>query len=246
MIEWLATPIDPGRPHAIDAAAAWHARLMVAAWAFLLPLGVIAARYLKILPWQDWPRRLDNLLWWHLHRSLQYFGTAVTIVAILFAWRSAHYGAALHPLIGYATFALCVSQVLAAWLRGTKGGPTAPAADGSLSGDHYDMTPRRLAFEYWHKSAGYAALLAAVAAIITGLWLVNAPRWMPAGLLVWWGVLVAIVVRFERRGMVRDTYQAIWGPDPRHPGNRRRPIGINVHRLPDAHGEAGSTSGSPQ
>ena len=117
-----------------------------------------------------------------------------------------------------------------AWARGSKGGPTSPAPDGSPRGDHYDMTARRVAFERIHKSVGYTAMLAATLAIPTGLWAANAPVWMWALLACWWALLAAAFAGLQRRGLALDTYQAIWGPDPRHPGNRRAPIGWGVRR----------------
>jgi hypothetical protein len=38
-------------------------------------------------------------------------------------------------------------------------------------------------------------------------------------------------VTLQRRGLAVDTYQAIWGPDPQHPGNATPPgWGMNRHR----------------
>jgi hypothetical protein len=111
-------------------------------------------------------------------------------------------------------------QFLSGWLRGSKGGPTAPAADGSLNGDHYDMTRRRKLFEAAHKSVGYLGLLLSTAAVGSGFWLVNAPRWMPLIWSTWWLMLAAVWVVLQRRDFAVDTYQAIWGPDAQHPGNR--------------------------
>ena len=116
--------------------------------------------------------------------------------------------------------------MLGGWLRGSKGGPTDP----QLRGDHFDMTPRRIAFERAHKTLGYAALAAAAAAIGLGLFVSDAPRWMPAVLGVFWAALAVAVVRPQREGRCVDTYQAIWGPDPRLPGNGRAPIGVGIRR----------------
>ena len=102
-------------------------------------------------------------------------------------------------------------------------------------GDHYDMTPRRVAFEWSHKLLGYLALVLAVVlavvAIVTGLVQVDAPRWMFLVLAAWWAGLLAWAVRMQRgRGNI-DTYQAIWGPDPDHPGAKRKPTGFGVTRI---------------
>ena len=119
---------------------------------------------------------------------------------------------------------------MAGWLRGSKGGPTAPAPDGSLRGDHFDMTPRRVAFEWIHKSVGMVLIGLAMAAVVTGLWQLNAPRWMWLAIGLWWCGLVLMVIVLERRLGARDTYEAIWGPDPSLPGQARKPIGLLVRR----------------
>lgn len=231
MVDWLLAPIDPARPHDLAEAAYWHGRLMVLAWAFLFPIGILAARFFKVMPGQDWPRVIDNLAWWHAHLALQYTGGAVVLIALgLILWSPG--GGGLHAVFGWWVIALCLYQFLAGWLRGTKGGPT----DNSMRGDHYDMTPRRKLFEYSHKSLGYLALVLSVGAIATGLWLANAPRWMWLAILAWWATLIIAFIAFQRRGMSVDTYQALWGPSEDHPGNRMKPIGWGVvRRDPETH-----------
>lgn len=233
MLDWLLAPIDAARGHAIGLHASWHARAMVVAWGGLVPVGILAARFFKVLPGQDWPRQLDSRAWWLTHRLCQYAGGALMLAGLwLILGRPPSVDAApLHRSLGWTAIGLAVVQFLAAWLRGSKGGPTCPARDGSAHGDHYDMTPRRVAFERTHKLVGYLALGCAVLAILSGLWHVNAPRWMWIALLGWWTGLACLAVALQRRGMSVDTYQAIWGPDPRHPGNRRRPTGIGVRRI---------------
>lgn len=220
MLDWLQLPLDAAREHNVNDAAAWHGRLMVLAWSVLLPLGILVARFFKITPRQNWPDQLDNKLWWRSHLTLQYTGGVVMLLAVALIWQSAGLsGLSLHTSLGWIVVASTLSQLLSGLLRGTKGGPTAPAADGSLHGDHYDMTSRRKMFEALHKFIGYLALLLSVAAVATGFWLVNAPRWMP---LLWgcWCVVLAIAwIVLQRHGRAIDTYQAIWGPDLKHPGN---------------------------
>jgi hypothetical protein len=232
MVEWLLAPIDPGRAHLVSEAVAWHGRLMVAAWAFMVPLGVLAARFFKILPGQDWPRQLDSRLWWNTHRSLHYLAGALTLggVVLILSGLARLGGSGAHALFGWAVVALALGQFLGGWFRGSKGGPTEPAPDGSLRGDHYDMTPRRLAFEYLHKSGGYLALVVAACAIVSGLWRANAPVWMGLAIGAWWLMILLCFVLLQKHGRAFDTYQAIWGPDRRHPGNARRPIGIGITR----------------
>ncbi len=231
-IEWLLAPIDPGRIHEVGQLVAWHGRLMVAAWAFLVPTGIIIARFCKILPKQDWPASVDSRFWWHTHLAMQYSAATLTIAAlglIISAVSSFRIGT-FHTLFGWAVTALLVAQVLGGILRGTKGGPGEPAPDGSWRGDHYDMTRRRKIFEYLHKTGGYLAVLFASGAILSGLWQTNAPRWMWIGILVWWPVLIGVFIVLQRKGLAADTYEAIWGPDKKHPGNTMRPIGLGIKR----------------
>jgi len=127
--------------------------------------------------------------------------------------------------------------VVGAWLRGTHGGPIDPFTrkrrpPQQWPGDHYSMTRRRIAFEYVHKTAGYALLALTIVALLSGLIEADAPRWMPILLGIWWAVMLGIFAALQRAGRCIDTYQAIWGLDPALPGNRRRPIGFGIVRLP--------------
>lgn len=228
MIEWLTQPIDPTRTHEVSTYISWHGRLMVLAWGALFPLGILIARFWKVTPRQNWPKELDNQTWWHAHLGMQYTGGAIMIAALLIILVTPT-GDSTHAYIGWVISGFAALQFLAGWFRGTKGGPTEP----SLRGDHFDMTPRRLAFEYFHKFAGYGLLALAIYGIATGMWLANAPHWMWIGLAGWWISLIAGFITLQRRGKAIDTYQAIWGPDPNLPGNRRTPIGFGVHRQED-------------
>jgi len=229
LIDWLLSPLSGAPTHSIAPWAAWHARCMVLGWGVLLPLGAVVARFYKITPRQPWPQVLDNPAWWHAHRGLQWAGIVLMSLGAALAWQQ---GSANTPLArphGWAGWALVVAgwlQIAGGLARGSKGGPTADV----LRGDHYDMTPRRIAFERLHKALGWSALLAAVGVIALGLALVDAPRWMAGLLAAWWLALALAFTHLQRRGRCIDTYQAIWGPDPQHPGNRIAPIGWGVHR----------------
>ncbi len=230
-MDWLLAPVDPSRAHEVSAAVAWHARSMVLAWGILAPLAVLVARFFKILPGQDWPRQLDSQLWWRSHwmghiAVLVLCGIGLVLVLPL-DWSAT----GLHTRLGLALLAVLGVQVLLGLLRGSKGGPSAPARDGSPRGHHYDMTPRRQMFETAHKSLGYLALGLSVLVILSGLWKANAPLWMWLVLTFWWLGLAAAFVAMQRRGMAVDTYQAIWGADPTHPGNRRPAPGWGMRRL---------------
>jgi hypothetical protein len=231
---WLLLPLRGPRPHDIAGWAAWHGRLMVLGWSILIPLGVLIARYGKITPRQEWPLVLDNRLWWDWHRRLQYTGLAVAVVAVVIAFLHARLITrleTLHAVLGWSVMALGAMQAVSAMLRGSKGGPTGErAAVGDWRGDHYDMTTRRIIFEYIHKIGGSLAVILAVCAVFLGLFVADAPRWMLIVILAWWGLLAGTAVTLQRRGRCIDTYQAIWGPDPAHPGNHLKPIGIAVRR----------------
>lgn len=232
VVEALLAPIDPSRAHEVDFFVSWHGRLMVFAWGVLIPLGVLIARFFKITPKQDWPRVLDNQVWWRSHLRLQYSGGVLMLFGlalILFRPEPSVVGD-IHSIAGWVIVVVASTQFVAGWLRGSKGGPTEPAADGSWSGDHYDMTQRRKIFEHFHKSVGYLLIAGAAWTILTGLWTANAPVWMWLALIGWWALLGLVFALFQQRGMAYDTYQAIWGPDRAHPGNRMKPIGWGISR----------------
>ena len=228
VLAWLMQPMIEGRPHHIEPLQAWHARIMILAWAVMIPVGMLIARFFKVTPRQPWPRVLDSQRWWKSHLRLQLGGVILTACAVALAWRVSGHDARLaelHRMAGWLVCALALLQVLGGFLRGTKGGVDEP-------GDHYDMTRRRVVFEYSHKALGYLSLLAALAAIISGLLHVNAPRWMPL-LLACWGVgWLTAFAWLQYRGWCLDTYQAHWGAGLEHPGNRRPAIGPGIRRLP--------------
>ncbi len=226
---FLVLPLSGNADHQIAPWAMWHARAMVLAWGFLIPLGVLAARFFKVLPRQAWPQVLDNKAWWHAHRTFQWAGVGFMAVGLWLVWGqggNTNTLAQVHALAGWGVCGLGALQIAVALARGSKGGPT----DGSMRGDHYDMTPWRLMFERLHKGLGWLAVVASIGVILVGLVLADAPRWMLGVLLLWWLALAAAFVRLQRAGRCIDTYQAIWGPDPQHPGNQLRPIGWGIRR----------------
>lgn len=227
---WLMTPLSGAPTHDIESLVFWHARLMVLAWGILLPAGALVARYFKVLPSQDWPASLDNKLWWHAHRTLQWGGVALASLAVYLVWQLGAYMGPLarwHGFGGWLLMFLGWLQILGGLARGSKGGPT----DTRMRGDHYDMTKHRIWFERLHKGLGWCCLLAAIAVIAAGLMLADAPRWMPLLLALWWAALGALAWQWQKQGRCMDTYQAIWGPNPEHPGNRLNPIGWGIRRI---------------
>ncbi len=214
MIDWLLAPLSGSQVHHVGESIAWHARCMVAAWGVLVPLGILIARFWKVWPGQQWPKELDNKIWWHSHRFGQTIAVFIMTIGAYLAWQSGgHPGvnasaANIHAYIGWLLVLLGWLQIVGGLLRGTKGGPTEP----SMRGDHFDMTPRRRAFELVHKALGWTSLIFAFFTIIIGLIMVDAPRWMPLCLMAWWVLLAGLAWRWHKQGKCIDTYQAIWGP----------------------------------
>ncbi|MEP3276418.1 MAG: cytochrome b561 domain-containing protein [Stappiaceae bacterium] len=231
MIEWLLSPIAPDRLHDVGVLVSWHGRLMVLAWGILVPLGILIARFFKVVPGQDWPNRLDNPAWWHAHRVCQWsaFGLSVVAVGLILAAPSLH-DRSVHAVFGWIVLSLLIVQVAGGLLRGTKGGPPDNGGGPASAGDHYDMTVRRQIFEHVHKTAGYVSWMMSIVALGLGLWLANALVWMWVVLLIWWAIVILAFCVFQRQDRALDTYQAIWGPNPTLPGNRRPPIGFGVRR----------------
>ena len=228
-LDWLSMPLSGSPEHGIATWTAWHARAMVLAWTILLPAGMFIARFCKIHPRQGWPASLDSKFWWRTHVATQTVGVLAMSVGLALAWgqgAAATGPARLHHLLGWSVAAIAALQVTGGALRGTKGGPGAK----TMRGDHYDMTPRRILFEWLHKSLGWVAVPLAVTASGIGLAMADAPRWMPLVIALWWIGYLSLFVILQRAGWCVDTYQAIWGNDPAHPGNQRRPIGLGVRR----------------
>lgn len=228
-MDWLMAPLTGHTQHQIAPWAIWHARSMVLAWGLLLPLGAMAARFFKVVPSQNWPTILDHTGWWQVHRVLQWLGFGIMLLGLYLVDGNAGGAdrlAQIHGLIGWFVVALGTLQVAGGLARGSKGGPTA----AQMRGDHYDMTAWRRLFERLHKFLGWLALLVAIGVIAVGLLLVNAPRWMALLLGAWWISLAYAFSWLQRAGRCIDTYQAIWGPDPAHPGNQRKPIGWGIRR----------------
>ena len=244
ILDFLLQPISGASEHHVSEAHKWHARLMVVAWGVLIPTGIVVARYFKVTRRQNWPAQLDNQFWWVSHLLLQIGGCLLSLVALVYVFGgSGGYRsgtdpsgtlAAVHGVLGWSIALLALSQLVGGALRGTRGHHQV-VMDAELraligSGDHYDMTLRRCVFEYAHKLAGYAALVLSAANILLGLTITDAPRWMWIVIVGFWALLGALAVVLQRQGRCVDTYQAIYGPEPALPGNRRPPIGWGVRR----------------
>lgn len=231
-LPWFAAillPLSGTANHEISVVASWHGRLMVLAWGVFIPLGVLVARYFKITPQQKWPQELDNKTWWRGHLFFQNSGFMVALLGLYLIWgvgAGATTSQLVHAYLGYAVSVLAAVQILSGYARGTKGGPT----DVTMRGDHYDMSAKRKAFEHVHKSLGWLAVFLAIATLLMGLVVADAPRWMLLVLLLWWAALASIAYAWQKQNRCVDTYQAIWGADMAHPGNHMPSIGWGITR----------------
>jgi hypothetical protein len=236
---WLFAPVSGKIEHDISTGVTWHGRLMVLAWAILMPAAFVVARFYKIMPGQDWPRRLDNPFWFVSHRRLGYAIFILTIAAIsILVWSRSGMVSwhGHHAIAGWTVFAFSLFQIVGALLRGSHGGPVDPFTRKARPpeqwpGDHFSLTRRRIFFEYSHKLVGYVLAVLAAWTIASGLHAVDAPRWMWLGIGVWTLMCIYAFVRLQRSGKCIDTYQAIWGLDETLPGYRHKPIGWGITRV---------------
>jgi Eukaryotic cytochrome b561 len=231
VIDWLLSPLSGSSGHLISESVAWHARLMVLAWGVIIPVAILLARYWKIWPGQRWPEELDHRAWWYGHKYGQTLAIALVSLGAYIAWKSSAIASSqmlkIHAILGWFLLLVGWMQILGAWLRGTKGGPT----ESYERGDHFDMTLKRRVFERIHKLLGWLALALAMVTMILGFIIADAPRWMMVCLTLWWLVLLALAWHWQRQSKCIDTYQAIWGSDPSLPGMKMAPIGLGVHRV---------------
>jgi hypothetical protein len=240
--QWLLLPMSGAHFHHVAPQVAWHGRIMVLALGLLLPIMIVIARYYKVVPGQDWPRYLDNPFWFLTHRRAGYWVTILaTCGVITVAWKNhdLHPLSSLHGVIGWSVLLLSWFQVMGSRARGTHGGPMnpftrQPRPPEEWPGDHFSMTRTRIVFEYTHKTLGWLLFLAAIIAIISGLYKADAPRWMWIAMLLWWTSAAIVVVVLQTQGRCIDSYQAIWGINPSLTGNRRKPIGWGVRRYTDS------------
>ena len=208
-----------------------HAVLMLATWFVLVPLGIVVIRFGKPRPRPHGIRvqvKLTNPEWWWFspHQVALYLGIGLALYGGLAALiASAGFSGSPHAVIGLTAIALGCLQIVSAWLRGKHGGRYYHKADPgdpvTWRGDHYDMTVRRRRFEAFHKTAGYFALVCAVAAAVSGLMQFPIPAlaiFMP----LWILFVLTICVVLEYKGLRYDGYRAAFGNDPDHPYNLAR------------------------
>lgn len=207
----------------------YHAWLMFLCWFVLVPFGVFSIRYFKTRPKPEGlPRgigKFDPLfIWWGMHIWTLYTAITLSLGGIALALIvSGGFSGSLHAWFGGLTVVFGALQILAAWQRGSHGGPNHLSSDpddpSTWRGDHFDMTKRRRWFEAYHKTGGYLAIFLAFGAVTSGLM----QFWMPVIaatlMVIILGVFAAAVI-LERFGHRHDTYQAVFGSHPEHPGNK--------------------------
>jgi len=207
----------------------YHALLMFTCWFVLVPFGVISIRYFKTKPKpMGLPRGISKFdplfIWWGMHIWTLYSAITLSILGLLLAVvASGGFSGSLHAWFGGLTVLFGTLQIFVAGQRGTHGGhnhlSTDPKDPSTWRGDHFDMTRRRRWFEAYHKPGGYFALFLATGAVTTGLM----QYWMATLAIVMLLMLVGVfvlVVALEGLGQRHDTYKAVFGSDPNHPGNQ--------------------------
>ncbi|XP_034411190.1 putative ferric-chelate reductase 1 [Cyclopterus lumpus] len=139
-----------GWPHIIKA----HGALMLTAWMTLGSLGMMVARYLKELTKRQ--KLCGKDIWFLVHVAVMSVTIAATIIAFIlsFSYVKAWSGGA-HPVLGCLVIILSLLQPILALLRC---GP---------------QHPRRFLFNWCHALNGVSIKVLAVAAILTGLKMID-------------------------------------------------------------------------
>ncbi|XAR71033.1 hypothetical protein NMG60_11028113 [Bertholletia excelsa] len=127
-----------------------HGFMMFLAWGILLPGGILAARYLK---------RVKGDGWFQLHVYMQYSGLAIILLGFLFAVAELQGLCfdSVHVKFGILAILLACIQPANAYLR-----PKRPD-----NGE--EPSEKRLIWEYIHIIIGRAAIVAGIAALISGM-----------------------------------------------------------------------------
>ncbi|CAK9178627.1 unnamed protein product [Ilex paraguariensis] len=127
-----------------------HGFMMFLAWGILFPGGILAARYLKHVTGDGW---------FQIHVYLQYSGLAIIFLGFLFAVAELRGFVfdSLHVKCGMLAILLAIVQPVNAYLR-----PKRPAAGEEAS-------PKRILWEYIHVIVGRCAIVAGIAALISGM-----------------------------------------------------------------------------
>ena len=170
-----------------------HGFMMFLAWGILLPGGILAARYLKHVKGDGW---------YQIHVYLQYSGLAIVFLGLLFAVAELRgfYVSSLHVKLGITAIVLAFVQPVNAYLR-----PKKPD-----NGE--EVTSKRLLWEYGHVILGRSAIVAGIAALVSGMKHlgeryggenVHGLNW---ALMVWFlvGALIIVYLEFREKRRKRE------------------------------------------
>ncbi|XP_041817885.1 putative ferric-chelate reductase 1 [Chelmon rostratus] len=175
-----------GWPHIIKA----HGALMLIAWMNMGSLGMMVARYLKGVA--KGTRLFGKDVWFLVHVAVMSGSIAVTIIAFIlsFSYVKAWSGGA-HPVLGCVVMILLFLQPILALMRC---GP---------------QHPLRYLFNWSHALNGVAIKALSVAAILTGLKLIDSTldQWLlkVMGGFVGWEALFYILLDVHLKWMVNST-----------------------------------------
>lgn len=161
-----------------------HGFMMFLAWGILLPGGILAARYLK---------HVKGDQWYKIHVYLQYSGLSIVLLALLFAVAELRglRTNSLHVKFGFTAIFLACVQPLNAYFR-----PKRPA-----NGE--EVSSKRILWEYFHVIVGRLAIVAGVAALISGMKLLGARyggenvHGLDWALVIWFLIGAVIVMYLE-------------------------------------------------
>ena len=196
-LDWLRAPLHTGPLDDVNPVDFWHGVLMGTAGAVLVPVAVLAARYWKIVPGQDWPRIINHRGWQRVHGLCGVAAVLCLVAGVAMAFQGMSLASHLahpHAWMGWGVMAVLLLLVVNIALRGSIGGPGRHQPRTlvhlhDVPGDHYDMTRRRRIFEHGHRWLGYGLMLALFANVMTGYWHVNVPRGLALATLAWWACL---------------------------------------------------------
>jgi len=158
-----------------------HAIIMLLAWGLCLPVGLLAARYLRSFP---------NALWFKIHRPLQYVGTFLGFIGIIIGYSmvTAQFVHSAHATIGTIIMVFSFFQVLVAFFR--------PHKDP----DH-PVSNKRIAFELFHHWNGRGLVLLAIVQIYLGIFIdyyLTNPWLIPLyGAIVGTALLVVLILEIK-------------------------------------------------
>ncbi|KAM3189817.1 hypothetical protein ACQJBY_068211 [Aegilops geniculata] len=153
-----------------------HGILNAVSWGILLPMGAIAARYLKTFKSAD-------PAWFYLHVACQLIGYAVGVSG----WATGiHLGNlskgitySLHRNIGIAVFALGTVQIFALFLR--------PKKDHKL----------RVYWNVYHHSVGYTIIILGIVNIFKGMSILDVAQKWKTGYIIAIAILGGVAVALE-------------------------------------------------